>query len=283
MSTYPFGSTQAGPGASAYPAANKEENFWPTIREQLLGIQPLDPQTRAVCPICEEEVSVTGLPAPQERLRGLVYPCGHLLCEKCYEAMGGRPQVSASCHICRTSLACGRCDIRCEPQVLPGAWQGLEALREVQPTRPEGSLWRQWCLPCEAKNHFQFSFNAMRSPEARPPVSWIFVQVAYDVVFHQNVEDMATFKDRFRILFLENLPSVRLQPDIGPGDENFEKYNRVVQWYHGYSEEALIRHFNMEMQYWDELALRRRAQLHVSIRELKRENPLWIKTTRHLV
>lgn len=51
--------------------------------------------------------------------------------------MRDRPQVSASCHICRTSLTCGRCDIRSEPQVLPDAWQSLEAVREVLLTKLE--------------------------------------------------------------------------------------------------------------------------------------------------
>ncbi|RGP65902.1 hypothetical protein FLONG3_9034 [Fusarium longipes] len=129
----------------------REVHDWPTISRHALGnIGPGDKAIKAVCPICSSEISVAGLPRPEDGgKQGFVTPCGHAVCHECWpekkllSPAQGEGQSNAKfeereCPVCKKALDCLCCGRSCIKLDVPGHSFDAMYVRTISPTQGAG-------------------------------------------------------------------------------------------------------------------------------------------------
>ncbi|KAK2689666.1 hypothetical protein QWA68_011971 [Fusarium oxysporum] len=113
------------------------ESFWPNILADNPNAKPM----KAICAICWDELHVTCISAPDDKLDiALVAPCGHVMCPKCwprqvFDYYAVDFVAKRKCPICKTGLEFVACKKTCNKEMIPkyGGKANIECFSETAP------------------------------------------------------------------------------------------------------------------------------------------------------
>ncbi|EXL79975.1 hypothetical protein FOPG_06427 [Fusarium oxysporum f. sp. conglutinans race 2 54008] len=117
------------------------KSFWPNIRKHILADDPDAKPMKAICAICWDELHVTCMSYHNDKLDiGLVAPCGHIMCPKCWprhvsDYYAVDFVAKRKCPICKTGLEFVACKKTCNKEMIPkyGGKANIECFPETAP------------------------------------------------------------------------------------------------------------------------------------------------------
>ncbi|EXM26875.1 hypothetical protein V3481_013117 [Fusarium oxysporum f. sp. vasinfectum] len=118
------------------------KSFWPNIRKHILADDPDAKPMKAICAICWDELHVTCMSYHNDKLDiGLVAPCGHIMCPKCWprhvsDYYAVEFVAKRKCPVCQTELECFLCKRTCNKEMIP-TYGGNASIESFPETAPE--------------------------------------------------------------------------------------------------------------------------------------------------
>ncbi|KAH6606956.1 hypothetical protein Trco_006109 [Trichoderma cornu-damae] len=186
--------------AAALPPspATVEDSYWPTVRQYINNgghEGAKGARTKAVCPICRDELPVRGLDPSQELLQhegGVVIGCGHIFCRSCltqtFRAQN-EEQRKRSCPVCRAEMECQRCGLQGRAIDIPKAHGNASDFDQLPRTVPEGGNQPDHCVRCEARDWWIWQVEHGRHGllgRQDDPIEAGFQRLMYDMMDHME-------------------------------------------------------------------------------------------------
>ncbi|KAF7549331.1 hypothetical protein G7046_g8396 [Stylonectria norvegica] len=157
------------PQLTEQPATQPVEScsYWPVLKKAMLSNETPETLVKGTCPICLDDISIAGLPAPTtdeengdgQPLIGKLTLCGHVFCRPCFDAVLSQ-RGPRKCPSCRMLLECSRCSAPARNETVP--WHGTDPLRAAQIplTTAEGGTHVGLCGPCNGRRRWLANIRA---------------------------------------------------------------------------------------------------------------------------